>query len=48
MTVSSSGKISAPATLAPATYIVTGTAKDKLGDSCKWSFTLTVGAVVLG
>jgi hypothetical protein len=42
MTVSPSGVISAPATLAPATYIVTGTAKDKLGDSCNWSFTLTV------
>jgi hypothetical protein len=44
MTVSSTGKISVPATLAPASYVVTGIAKDKLGDTCKWTFTLTVSA----
>jgi hypothetical protein len=42
MTVSASGQIAAPPTLAPATYVVTGTAKDSLGDSCNWSFTLVV------
>jgi hypothetical protein len=48
MTVSSSGKVSASATLAAAIYTITGTAKDRSGDSCKWTFTLVVAAVVLG
>jgi len=42
MTVSSTGKLSAPATLAAATYTITGTAKDRSGDTCKWTFTLVV------
>jgi hypothetical protein len=42
LTVSSSGKVSAPATLAAGTYKVMGTARDSLGDTGTWSFTLTV------
>ena len=42
MTISSSGKVSAPDTLAPGTYEVIGTAKDGLGDTGTWTFTLTV------
>ncbi|MGO9582402.1 MAG: beta strand repeat-containing protein, partial [Acidimicrobiales bacterium] len=44
MTVSSSGKVSAPDTLAPGTYEVIGTAKDGLGDTGTWTFTLTIEA----
>ena len=40
--VSSSGKVSAPATLAAGTYKATGTARDSLGDTGTWSFALTV------
>ena len=36
--VSSSGKISAAATLPAATYKATGTARDTLGDTGDWSF----------
>ena len=42
MTISSSGKVSAPDTLEPGTYEVIGTAKDGLGDTGTWTFTLTV------
>jgi hypothetical protein len=42
--VSSSGKVSAPATLAAGTYKATGTERDSLGDSGIWSFALTVTA----
>jgi hypothetical protein len=45
--VSSSGKISAPATLAVGTYTTTGTARDSLGDTGPWSFALTVKATKL-
>ncbi|MGO9965440.1 MAG: beta strand repeat-containing protein [Acidimicrobiales bacterium] len=45
--VSSSGKISAAATLAAGTYKATGTARDRLGDTGDWSFTLTVVATKL-
>ena len=38
--VSSSGKVSAPATLATGTYKATGTAKDTYGDTGTWTFTL--------
>jgi len=41
---SSSGKVSAPATLAAGTYKATGTDKDTYGDTGTWSFTLTVKA----
>ncbi len=44
MTVSSTGKVSAPATLAAASYTITGTAKDTGGDTCTWTFTLFVAA----
>ena len=47
MTVLPSGEISAPATLAPATYKITGTMEDRLGDTGTWSFTLIVGTAVL-
>jgi len=40
--VSSSGAVSAPATLAAGTYKATGTARDSLGDTGTWSFALTV------
>ncbi|MGA2527678.1 MAG: hypothetical protein ABSG36_00795 [Acidimicrobiales bacterium] len=40
--VSSSGAISAPATLAAGTYKATGSARDSFGDSGSWSFTLKV------
>jgi len=46
MTVSSTGKISAPATLAAATYVIQGTVKDATGDTGTWTFTLVVAAVV--
>jgi len=42
--VSSSGAVSAPATLAAGTYKAAGTARDSLGDTGTWSFTLTVKA----
>jgi hypothetical protein len=42
MTVSPSGLLTAPDTLAAATYTVTGTMKDGSGDSGKWTFTLFV------
>jgi sugar lactone lactonase YvrE len=42
LTVSSSGAISAPDTLAPGTYTVGGNDTDTAGDSGSWSFTLTV------
>jgi hypothetical protein len=44
LTVSSSGKVSAAATLAAGTYKATGTARDTLGDTGTWSFALTVTA----
>jgi hypothetical protein len=46
LTVSSSGKISAPATLVAGTYEATGTARDSHADTGTWSFTLTVEAVL--
>ena len=46
LTISSSGKVSAPATLAAGTYQATGTVKDTSGDTGTWSFTLTVTATV--
>ena len=42
--VSSSGKISAAATLAAGTYKATGIARDTYGDTGAWSFALTVTA----
>ena len=42
-TVSSSGEVSAPATLTPATYVVSGTDSDSFGDHGTWTFTLVVG-----
>ena len=45
--VSSSGKISAAATLAAGTYKAQGTARDILGDTGTWSFALTVVATKL-
>ncbi len=47
LTVSSSGKVSAAATLVPGTYRAQGTAKDILGDTGTWSFSLTVTATTL-
>ena len=47
LTVSSSGKISAPATLVPGTYKAAGAVKDSSGDTGTWSFTLTVVATDL-
>ena len=44
LTVSSSGVVSASATLAVGTYKATGIARDTLGDTGTWSFTLTVTA----
>jgi hypothetical protein len=44
--VSSSGAVSAPATLAAGTYKAAGTARDSLGDTGTWSFTLTLKAAV--
>ncbi|MGD0943054.1 MAG: hypothetical protein ABR972_02100, partial [Acidimicrobiales bacterium] len=41
--VSSSGAVSAPASLPAGTYKATGTARDTHGDVGSWSFTLTVG-----
>ena len=38
------GEISAAATLAPATYKITGTMEDRLGDTGTWTFTLIVEA----
>lgn len=46
MTVSPTGEISAPATLAAATYVIEGTVKDAAGDTGTWTFTLVVAAVV--
>jgi hypothetical protein len=42
LTVSSSGVVSAPATLPLGTYVITGTVRDSLGDSGTWTFTLIV------
>jgi hypothetical protein len=42
--ISSSGKISTAATLTAGTYKAGGTARDSLGDTGAWSFTLTVVA----
>jgi putative sterol carrier protein len=42
--VSSSGKVSAPATLVAGAYKATGSARDTLGDTGTWSFALTVTA----
>jgi major membrane immunogen (membrane-anchored lipoprotein) len=42
--VSSSGKVSAPATLAAGTYKAKGTDRDSLGDTGIWSFTLKLTA----
>ena len=47
LTVSSSGKISAPASLVAGTYRATGTVKDSTGDTGTWSFALTVGATTI-
>src|ERR1017187_3095715 len=47
LTVSSSGKISAAATLVAGTYRATGTVKDTSGDTGTWSFALTVGATTI-
>jgi lipoate synthase len=47
LTVSSSGKISAPPTLTAGTYKAMGTAKDASGDAGAWSFALTVTATTL-
>jgi hypothetical protein len=44
LTVSSSGAVSASATLTVGTYKATGTVKDSLADTGTWSFTLTVTA----
>jgi putative sterol carrier protein len=44
LTVSSSGKVSAPATLVAGAYKATGSARDTLGDTGTWSFALTVTA----
>jgi hypothetical protein len=44
MTVSSTGKVSAPATLAAASYTITGAAWDTGGGACTWTFTLVVAA----
>jgi hypothetical protein len=43
ITVSSSGAISAPATLPVGSYKSTGATSDALGDSGTWFFTLTIG-----
>ena len=45
--VSSTGAISAAATLAPGIYTVNGTDNDSRGDSGTWSFTLTVEPAVV-
>ena len=42
LSVSSSGKISCPGTLAVGLYTASGSAKDSLGDSATWSFSLSV------
>jgi hypothetical protein len=42
LTVSSSGKVTAPNSLAAGTYEVFGTVKDNVGDTGTWTFTLTV------
>jgi len=42
LSVSSSGKLTAPDTLAAGTYEVFGTVKDAVGDTGTWTFTLTV------
>ncbi len=44
LTVSSSGKVSAPANLAAGTYRATGTVEDSSDDTGTWSFALTVSA----
>ena len=46
MTVSPTGEITAPSTLAAATYVVQGTVKDAAGDTGTWTFTLVVTAGV--
>ena len=45
--VSSSGAVSAPATLAAGTYKATGTVKDTSGDTGTWSYSLTVRATAI-
>ena len=47
LTVSSSGKVSAPATLVAGVYKAQGAVKDTSGDTGTWSFTLTVVATNL-
>lgn len=44
ISVSASGAVSAPATLAAGTYYASGSVMDSLGNSSYWSFTLTVDA----
>ena len=44
LTVSSTGAVSAPATLKAGTYTAGGTVSDAYGDTGSWSFTLTVTA----
>ncbi|MGA3215643.1 MAG: hypothetical protein ABSD97_08135 [Acidimicrobiales bacterium] len=45
--VSSSGAVSAPASLPAGIYRASGTARDSLGDTGNWSFTLSVAATKL-
>ena len=47
LTVSSSGKVSAPANLVAGIYKATGTMKDSSGDEGTWSFALTVGSTTI-
>ena len=42
LTVSSTGAVSAPATLGAGTYVATGTDSDTFGDTGTWTFTLTI------
>ena len=44
LTVSASGRVSAPATLAAGSYKATGRVKDSSGDAGTWGFSLTVSA----
>ena len=45
--VSSSGAVSAPASLPAGIYRASGTARDSLGDTGNWSFTLTIASIKL-
>ena len=47
LTVSSSGKVSALATLTAGTYSATGIVNDASGDTGTWGFSLTVSATTL-